>query len=147
MRTPDERKKHVLELLTAGKRDVWVATADHESRPHLVPFSLGWDGRNVIVATAAASVTARNLQASGRARLAVGDTRDVNLIDATATVLGIQALDPAVAAGFATRNGWDPREAGGKWLWFVMTPVRILAWENEAELEGRTIMDRGAWKV
>lgn len=145
MRTTAERKKHLLELLTTGKRDVWVATADTQCHPHLVPLSLGWDGENVVVATETGSLTARNLNATNVARLAVGDTRDVNLIDATVSSIGIDELDPTVAKDFATRNDWDPRNSGEAWAWFIMKPVRVLAWENEAELEGRTIMKQSQW--
>ncbi len=145
MRTTGERKQHLLELLESGKRDVWVATADKNGHPHLVPFSFGWDGRHVIVATEAAFVTARSLEVTHRARLAVGDTRDVNLIDVTAKTIAMSDLDHAVADDFAARNGWDPRKARGSWVWLAMTPERILCWNNEAELDGRTVMKNGRW--
>jgi hypothetical protein len=147
MRSTEERKKHILELLAAGKRDVWVATAGRSGRPHLVPFSLGWDGTHVVVATEASFITARNLESSHQARLAVGDTRDVNLIDAISKTVAMRDLDAAVADDFATRNGWDPRNAKGSWVWLVLTPKRILCWNNETELDGRTVMDHGVWKV
>jgi hypothetical protein len=47
-----------------------------------VPLSLGWDGVKVILSVDRPSVTARNIAASGRARLALGETGDVVMIDA-----------------------------------------------------------------
>jgi len=144
MRTAKQRQQHALELLS-NSRDVWVATASRQGRPHLVPFSLGWDGQAVLVATEADSVTVRNTRASGLARLAVGTTRDVVLIDATVKEVAITEIDTAVADAYAERNGWDPRRSSTVMVWLVMKPQRILAWQDEAELEGREIMKNGHW--
>lgn len=84
VRNLEERKRDVLDRLEHD-RDVWVATADTAGLPHLVPFSLAWDGENVIVATVAKSRTTRNIEASRQVRLGIGgSTRDVILIDSDA---------------------------------------------------------------
>jgi hypothetical protein len=106
-----QRRTVVLDKLEHGKRDVWFATGDMSGRPHLVPFSLGWDGQHLLVATEARSRTLENIRSSGLARLAMGDTRDVILIDARVTESPINELDLTVADSFTRRNGWDPRHS------------------------------------
>lgn len=75
--TPPARApgQHKLDALNRLDRDIdaWVATAGPgNGAPHLVPLSFLWDGTTLLIATPAASVTSRNLQATGRARLGVG---------------------------------------------------------------------------
>ena len=85
------RKADTLALLDSPAIDVWVATASGAGAPYLVPVSLLWRDERVVIAVDGSSATARNLTASGRARLAVGRTRDVVMIDA--------ALERSVAVG------------------------------------------------
>jgi hypothetical protein len=139
-----QRKKHVLDRLEHD-RDVWVATADVEGRAHLVPFSLSWDGIQVITATNLDSITARNVLRSHQARLALADTRDVVILDVSVEVTNVDRAPQGVCDQFITRNGWDPREAAGKWAYFLMIPMRVQAWESEEELNGRNIMVHGKW--
>lgn len=77
VRTGAERKADALARLRAGQAEVWVASASVSGVPHLVPLSLAWDGRRVILAVDRQSLTARNVIASGKARLALGETSDV----------------------------------------------------------------------
>ncbi|WP_431968943.1 pyridoxamine 5'-phosphate oxidase family protein [Actinacidiphila sp. bgisy160] len=67
--------------------DVWVATADAEGVPCLVPLSFWWDGEELWLATRRTNPTGRNLEASGRVRLSLGHTRDLVLVDGTARVV------------------------------------------------------------
>ena len=77
-RGPGQRKLDALNRLDRDI-DAWVATAGPgNGAPHLVPLSFLWDGTTLLIATPAASVTSRNLQATGRARLGVGPTRDLS---------------------------------------------------------------------
>ena len=78
----ETRKADALRLLTTDAVDVWVATASASGAPYLVPVSLAWAGERALIAVPASSLTARNLTASGAARLGVGPTRDVVMIDA-----------------------------------------------------------------
>jgi hypothetical protein len=132
-------------MLATREIDVWVATASASGAPHLVPVSLAWVDERVVIAVESSSVTARNLTASGVARLAVGPTRDVVLIDA--------ALDRAVAvaydelgAAYAAQADWDPRLSPG-YLFLVLRPVRVQAWRESNEIPGRTLMRDGEWLV
>ncbi|HEY2004042.1 MAG TPA: pyridoxamine 5'-phosphate oxidase family protein [Candidatus Saccharimonadia bacterium] len=144
MRTLKVRQDHAHYQLQT-QRDVWVATADHRGRPHLVPFSLDWDGTRVVAATPSASITVRNIKASELARLAVGDTRDVLLLDVQVKLVPVTEADPQVSEHFNARNQWDPRTATGDWVYLVMTPVSVQAWQSEEELEGRMLMRDGHW--
>ena len=74
--------------------DVWVASASAEGAPYLVPLSFDWDGEALLVATPTASPTGRNLAATGVARLALGPTRDVSMIEGDVEVIEIDALPP-----------------------------------------------------
>ncbi len=125
--------------------DAWVATADRAGgTPHLVPLSFLWDGMTMLLSTPASSPTGRNLLASGQVRVGVGPTRDVVLIEGTATPLAAEELPPGVCDAFAARTGFDPRQESG-YLYFRVAPVRIQAWREANELPGRDLMRRGEW--
>ncbi|WP_426502673.1 pyridoxamine 5'-phosphate oxidase family protein [Dactylosporangium sp. McL0621] len=125
--------------------DVWVASASTEGEPYLVPLSFDWDGEALLVATQAASPTGRNLIATRKARVGLGLTRDVSMIDGDVEVLAIDALPQEAGDRFAARSGFDPREYGASYRWFRITPRRVQAWREENELRGREIMRDGRW--
>jgi hypothetical protein len=141
------RKADALAALSAPAADVWVATAAGD-RAHLVPLSLAWVEERVVLAVADDSATARNLTASGRARLGVWPTRDVVMLDAE-----LEATHPVpeapeeLAAAYAAQADWDPREDGEGYLYLVLRPTRVQAWREANELRGRTLMRDGAWLV
>lgn len=129
----------------AGEADVWVATGDSKGVAHLVPLSLCWHSGEVVVATEARSRTARNADASGQARLALGSTRDVVSIEATATVVARADASPALVDAYRARAGWDPGSDGGEWVFLRCVPVTVQVWRTVEEIAGRTVMRRGAW--
>jgi len=139
-----ERKRDTLEKLQTLK-DVWVASASGDGRAHLVPFSLDWDGEHIIVATETTSRTAQNIRTSLQARLAIGDTRDVVIIDVHAAEALASEAAKNLGDHFLERTAWDPREQPTDWVYFVMTLKTVQAWKSEAELDGRTIMRQGEW--
>ena len=84
-RTATERKADTLAMLGTPAIDVWVASADivdGAMRAHLVPLSLAWIDERVVIAVGSDSATARNIREHGTARLGLGPTRDVVMIDA-----------------------------------------------------------------
>jgi Pyridoxamine 5'-phosphate oxidase len=146
-RAPGQRRQDALDRLE-GDVDAWVATADAErGTPYLVPLSFLWDGECLLLATPAASPTGRNLQSTGRARVGVGPTRDLVLIEGT-----VQAQWPAdevpeeVGDAFAVKAGFDPRRLPG-YRYFRLRPQRLQAWREANELEGRDLMRDGRWVV
>jgi hypothetical protein len=124
--------------------DCWVATAG-ASGPHLVPLSFLWDGEALWLATAAASRTARNLAATGRARLGFGPTRDVVLIDGEPEVHPREEVADELGDAFAAATGFDPRVLDEDDVYLRLVPRRILAWREVNELEGRILMRDGHW--
>ena len=145
-RTPQQRKADTLAMLAAPAADVWVASAGDQ--PYLVPLSLGWVDERVVLALEATSRTARNIAASGTVRLGVGPTRDVVLIDAELEAAHDLPDAPAnLVDGYLAQADWDPRDAGGGYELVVLRPVRIQAWREANELNGRTLMRHGAWTV
>ncbi|MEU6867587.1 pyridoxamine 5'-phosphate oxidase family protein [Streptomyces sp. NPDC046876] len=127
--------------------DVWVASASADGAPHLIPLSFDWDGEALLAATPAESPTGRNLAATRTARLALGLTRDVVMIEGDVEVLGIDALPQRPGDRFAARTGFDPRSLTTAYRWFRITPRRIQAWREENELAGRELMRDGRWLV
>lgn len=133
-------------MLATPSVDVWVATASPTGAPHLVPVSLAWIGERAVIAVDGGSVTARNLTASGAARLALGPTRDVVMIDATLEDAVDAGADGPLGAAYVAQAGWDPRLNTG-YVFLVLRPVRLQAWREANEIAGRTLMRHGTWLV
>ncbi len=145
-RTREQRKRDTLDRLGSDV-DAWVATAGAAGgEPYLVPLSFLWDGATMLFATPGTSITARNLAASGKARIALGSTRDVVLIegDLTETVPAGE-IRAVLGDRFAERTGFDPRQSSSAFAYFRIQPVRIQAWREENELSGRDLMRGGDW--
>jgi hypothetical protein len=83
----------------------------------------------------------------GSSGSALGDTRDLALIDGDVEVLAIDDLAPRQGDRFAARTGFDPRELATSYRWFRVTPSRIQAWREENELPERDLMRDGRWLV
>ena len=145
-RDPETRKADTLALLATPAIDTWVATASAAGVAHLVPVSLAWVEERVVIAVEDSSVTARNLAASGTARLAVGPTRDVVMIDAVLEDTVEVATDDRLGAAYVAQADWDPRRATG-YMFLVLRPVQVQAWREANEIAGRTLMRGGSWLV
>jgi len=131
-------------MLRAPAADAWVATASPDGAPHLVPLSLAWVDERAVLAVDGSSATARNLTATGTARLAVGATRDVVMIDAVLErAVGVDS-DEDLGAAYAAQADWDPRGGAG-YLYLVLEPRRVQAWREADEIAGRTLMRDGVW--
>jgi predicted pyridoxine 5'-phosphate oxidase superfamily flavin-nucleotide-binding protein len=144
IRSTEERRQQARHRLETDA-NVWIATADADGTPHLVPLSLVWDGERVLVATPTTSRTVRNATASGRARLALDSADDVVILDTRVEAIDFAAADPDVIARYTARAGWDPRDEPGAWTLLLLTPRTVLAWRDVFEIPGRTIMRDGAW--
>ena len=138
-----ERRRDALAKLRS-EVDLWVASADAEGRAHLVPLSYHWDGSAIIVATPRASRTARNLLRSGRARVALGPTRDVLILEGAVEELA-RGVDPRLEDEHAQATGFDPRTEPEDYVYLRIVPDAIQAWRESNELPGRQLMRRGAW--
>jgi Pyridoxamine 5'-phosphate oxidase len=143
-RDPQTRKADALAMLATPAIDVWVATASGDGAPYLVPLSLAWVDERVVVAVDGSSRTARQLSAAGHARLGVGPTRDVVMIDAVVDRTVDVDEDAALGAAYAAQADWDPRRSAG-YVFVVLRPVRVQAWREVDEIPGRTLMRDGRW--
>ncbi len=143
-RTTAERRADAIAKLE-NDGDVWIATGDAHGHPHLVPVSLLWDGKRIIIATLTESPTARNAAAAGRVRLALGDTRDVVIVDARAEVVPLAETPADVVEAFVRRCQWDPRRGKEPYSFLFLSPRRVQVWRDEPEIAGRTVMRGGHW--
>ncbi|MDA0638783.1 pyridoxamine 5'-phosphate oxidase family protein [Nonomuraea sp. MCN248] len=144
-RTFAERKKDTLARLE-NDVDAWVATAGPDGAgPCMVPLSFLWEEETLLISTAEAAPTARNLLADDRVRVGVGLTRDVVLIQGTAQALRPRDLPEATGDAFAVKTGFDPRSLSSPYLYFRIRPVWVRAWREEDELAGRVLMREGRW--
>jgi Pyridoxamine 5'-phosphate oxidase len=145
-RSAQQRKQDTLARLESDV-DAWIATAG-DGTPYLVPLSYHWDGRTIVISTPATSPTSRNLQATGKVRVAIGPTRDLVLIEGTVeTIGGRDAVPDEVAKAFADQAGFDPRRETNEYYWFRITPRRLQAWREANELTGRDLIRDGKWLV
>jgi pyridoxamine 5'-phosphate oxidase-like protein len=145
-RSPEVRKQHVVKRLEEDV-DAWVSTSSADGTPYLMPLSFLWDGETLLFSTAASNPTSLNLQATGRAHVALDHTRDVVLFTATVETLRAEDLAAGVADAFAAKTGFDPREAGALYLYFRFTPETLQSWREANELPGRTLMRDSTWLV
>ena len=145
LRTTAQRKADVLAALERNS-DAWLATAGRSGRPHLIAVSAWWDGDAMVFATTSGSLSARNLDETRVARLAVGSTEDAIMIDVE--VLGgvpVAEADATLAQGFAAAVGWNPADEGPDWKFFRLRPLRMQAYRGYGELERRDVMRDGKW--
>jgi hypothetical protein len=131
-------------VLLRDERDAWVPSASASGDAYIIPLSFSWDGTFLTVATPRASRTARNLRRAGWARIALGPTRDVVIVEGP--IVEIRASDAGEFADEHARIvGFDAREQSEEYVFFRLTPNRILTWRNPAELPGRDVMRNGHW--
>jgi len=142
-RSLEQRTADVLARLR-GDVDLWVASADADGDAYLVPLSFVWDGAAVTFATPRSSRTARNLVRAGSARVALGLTRDVVMLDGVVEAIAI-GTDPALEEAHAAATGFDPRAEPEEYVYLRITPREIQAWREANELSGRKVMRSGRW--
>jgi len=142
-----QRKADTLAKLREREVDGWVATSGDDGA-YLVPLSLAWIGERVVLALEPSSRTARNLRESRHARLGLGPTRDVVLIDAEVEALQLAGeVDEEIAVAYADQARWDPRKESVPFVYVALRPRRMQVWREANELSGRTLMKDGVWLV
>jgi hypothetical protein len=142
-RSRSRRRADTLAKLSDGV-DLWVASADQAGGAYLVPLSYYWDDSTLTLATPRASRTARNLVRAGWARVALGPTRDVVIVEGPVEAIPI-GTDADLENAHARAAGFDPRELAEEYVYLRVTPRRIQAWREANELEGRELMREGEW--
>ncbi|CAN7273726.1 pyridoxamine 5'-phosphate oxidase family protein [Knoellia sp. LjRoot47] len=126
--------------------DAWVATAPTgEGPPGLVPLSFDWDGAELLLATGRDTPAGRNMRDRGFVRLALGELRDVVMVEGPVVEVALDSLPAVRWESYAVRAGWDPRESGPAYAGYVVTPRLVQAWREYPELADRTLMRDGTW--
>lgn len=122
--------------------DLWIASA-HEDQPWLVPISFVWWEGEIWIASMGGARTQRNLTASPVVRLALGELRDVVIIDGRAEVEPMDRTPQKVLEIYAEKQGGDP----GAWADSLIRvrPRKVQAWRESNELDGRHLMRDGRW--
>jgi hypothetical protein len=143
-RSAIERRSDTRTLLESAHQ-LWLSTAGPEGGPHLIPVAFVWNGSWITMATFEESRTAANLRADPRARLAVGSTADVVILDGDVTFVAVEDMDTETADRFAAVSH-DPRVMPGL-VYLRFTPRRIQAWNGFHEFDGRTLMTDGTWRA
>ena len=143
-RSAEQRLRDVRHRLDTDV-DLWVASADAAGESYLVPLSFSWDGERLLVSTEASSRTARNLSRGARTRVALGELRDVVMVDVEVSAAGGAGPDDAIADAFVARTGFDPRRLDAAYSWFWLRPLRVQAWRESDELADRELMRDGVW--
>lgn len=136
----EQRRADALERLGTG-RQMWLATAGEG--PHLIPVAYIWNTNALTTATFERSRTVANLRTIPRARVAIGDTADLIMVDAAASLVPVDAIDPAAADGYA-QVSHDPRTMPG-FIYIQLVPQRIQVWNGFHEFTERTVMAEGRW--
>ncbi len=139
-----QRQADVLDKLRE-EVDCWVASASANGDAYLIPLSFYWDGERMILATPKESRTARDLLRAGIARLALGPTRDVVIVDGPVAAVTREAIAPALADAHAAHTEFDPRTLAEEYVYLHVTPRTIQAWREANELAGRYVMRGGRW--
>jgi hypothetical protein len=144
VRSTARRKADLLAKLES-EIDIWVTSAGATGKAHLIPLSFYWDGQRLTLATRRQSVTVRNLIRAGWARMALGPTRDVVILEGPVEVIPIEE-DDDLADAYADGAGWDPRNSPGSYVLITVSPSRIQAWREVNEnIEGKDVMLDGKW--
>jgi hypothetical protein len=145
-RSREQRVDDALEQLRT-EVDVWVATSSAAAEPYLVPLSFYWTGDSLIVTTQASSRTGRNLAGTGRARLAIGQTRgEVVVLDVRAEEMPV-GDNVELEDAYVRATDFDPRPWDAGYTFFRLIPERIQAWRGDDadELRDRDLMRDGVF--
>jgi nitroimidazol reductase NimA-like FMN-containing flavoprotein (pyridoxamine 5'-phosphate oxidase superfamily) len=124
-------------------REIWVATADADARPHAVPVWFWWDGEAVTFTTKASSRKAQNLAGQSEVVLLNGDGADPIIVEGRVEQVDdrgeLERLDAAYAEKYVAP------ESGERATIFVegdvalrVRPRRVQAW-SYANVGTRTV--------
>ncbi|QKW40091.1 pyridoxamine 5'-phosphate oxidase family protein [Actinomadura sp. NAK00032] len=124
---------------------MWLATGGDGHGPHLIPVAYVWSGSALYTATFIRSRTVANIERRPQARVAIGDTADVVMIDTSVSLVDVLGVDSDIADRYA-KVSTDPRTSSdGTFVYLCLHPRRIQVWNGLHEFVGRTVMRDGRW--
>ncbi|NBE97217.1 hypothetical protein FE391_26070 [Nonomuraea sp. KC401] len=139
-----ERRAHARDRLETGFQ-MWLATGSDGHGAHLIPVAYTWDGSALYTATFAKSRTVANIKGHPQARVALGDTANVIMIDTSASLVDVPDIGTDIAEHYA-KVSTDPRTyPEGTFVYLRLHPRRIQVWNGLHEFVGRTVMRDGQW--
>jgi len=127
----------------ADSHQLWLATGNSRGA-HLIPVAYVLDDGLVVTATGEDSRTVANLRETGRARLGLGATDDVVMVDVNLDAFVPPAEMPTGVANRYAAVSHDPRTMPG-YTYIRFRPHRVQAWNGYHEFAGRTLMLNGQW--
>lgn len=134
-------------FMLVHERDLWIATSGHDGAPYLVPLSFSWDGLAITLVSDSASPTFGNLAHRRTARIAIGSTRDVVMMDVELeSFVEVKLAEREMLAAYVRQAGWSPDPSGDQVMARVR-PLRIQVWREADEIAGRTVMSGGEWRA
>src|SRR5687767_1259248 len=95
-RSLDERRAYARNRLETGCQ-LWLATGSDGHGAHLIPVAYAWDGSVLYTATFVNSRSVANIKGHPRARVALGDTANVIMIDTGASLIDVPDIDAGIA--------------------------------------------------
>ena len=139
-----ERRAHARNRLETGFQ-MWLATGSNGHGAHLIPVAYAWAGSALYTATFVKSRTVSNIKGHPQARVALGDTAEVIMIDTSASLMDVPDIDADIAERYA-KVSTDPRTSPeGTFVYLRLHPRRIQVWNGFHEFVGRTVMRDGRW--
>ncbi|WP_206700311.1 hypothetical protein [Actinomadura sp. RB99] len=124
---------------------MWLATGSNGHGAHLIPVAYVRAGSALYTATFAKSSTVSNIKGRPQARVALGDTADVVMIDTSASLMDLPDIDADIAERYA-KVSTDPRTSPeGTFVYLRLDFRRIQVWNGFHEFVGRTVMRDGRW--
>ncbi|TDE08045.1 pyridoxamine 5'-phosphate oxidase family protein [Jiangella asiatica] len=139
-----ERRTYARRRLESGFQ-MWLATASDGRGAHMIPVAYVWDGSALYTATFTKSRTVANIKSNTQARVAVGDTTDVVMVDTGASLIDVPDISVDIAERYA-KVSTDPRtRPAGMFVFLRLQPSRIQVWNGVHEFVGRTVMRDGRW--
>ncbi len=138
----DARSTDARERL-ADSHQLWLATGGSRGA-HLIPVAYVLDDGLIVTATAGNSRTVANLRETGCARLGLGTTDDVVMVDVDLDgLISPTDMSSEVTDRYAAVSH-DPRNMPG-YTYIRFRPRRVQAWNGYHEFAGRTLMLEGKW--
>jgi hypothetical protein len=109
------------------EKNVWIATARPDGRPHLVPVWFAWYAGKLYLCIERSSVKGRNLAANPQLSLALEDGSHPLIVEGRAEALQPPWPDGVVAI-FKHKYDWDIVHDGQYDQLLEVTPERWLSW-------------------
>jgi hypothetical protein len=108
--------------------DYWLATSRTDGRPHVVPISGAWVDEGLYFNTSPETVSARNLEADGRAIVHLEGTDVAVIVEGDVERPSVDAIPDVVPSAYTTKYGGEWEAGNPHFPWFLLRPAKVLTW-------------------